>query len=371
VPQEVRQAEGIITMTPRERFRRLFRYEPVDRLPVLALEPYETSAIERWRREGLPQDVNPVDYLGMSRLVHLPVAWAGPVPSFEERIIAEDAVSVTTTTWMGATVRSMKENPSLFYGHLDHPVKTRGDWDAYRQRLDPASPERLPADWESAVVPRLNAAPDPVGICLFPCFFRFCFYAMGMERFLTAFYEDPDLMHQVFADLSALMCGMLRRVLGRVQVDYALFAEDLAGKNAPMVSPQLYAQFWHPHQDPILALLREHGVPLICQWTAGQHEVLLPDMLGHGFNCTWPLEVAAGMDALALRRRFGRDLRLGGNIPKEAVIAGPAAIDRELERLLPLIRAGGFLPALDDMASPDMPFAHYRYLIEQLQAIRL
>jgi uroporphyrinogen decarboxylase len=77
------------------------------------------------------------------------------------------------------------------------------------------------------------------------------------------------------------------------------------------------------------------------------------------------------MDAPGLRRRFGRDLRLGGNIAKEAVIAGPAAIDRELERLLPLIHAGGFLPALDDMASPDMPFAHYRYLIERLQGIRL
>jgi uroporphyrinogen decarboxylase len=94
-------------------------------------------------------------------------------------------------------------------------------------------------------------------------------------------------------------------------------------------------------------------------------------MLAHGFNCTWPLEVVAGMDAPGLRRRFGRDLRLGGNIAKEAVIAGPAAIDRELERLLPLIHAGGFLPALDDMASPDMPFAHYRYLIERLQGIRL
>jgi uroporphyrinogen decarboxylase len=93
-------------------------------------------------------------------------------------------------------------------------------------------------------------------------------------------------------------------------------------------------------------------------------------MGNHGFNCTWPLEVMAGMDAPALRREFGRKWRLAGNIAKEAVIAGPAAIDREIERLLPLIHQGGFLPALDDMAGPDMPWAHYRYLIERLQAIR-
>jgi uroporphyrinogen decarboxylase len=357
-------------MTARERFRKLLHYESVDRLPVLALEPFESTARERWQGEGLPRGVDPVDFLGMSRLVHLPLSW-GPVPAFEERLVAEDAVSITTVNWLGATVRAMKENPSMFYGHLDHPVKNGRDWDAYRGRLLGATPSRLPADWESVVVPRLNAAPDPVGICLFPCFFRFCFYAMGMERFLTAFYDDPGLMHDIFGQLSTLMCDVLRRALGQVQVDYALFAEDLAGKNGPLISPRLYAEFWDPHQDPILALLREHQVPLVCQWTAGQCEVLLPGMLAHGFNCTWPLEVVAGMDAPGLRRRFGRDLRLGGNIAKEAVIAGPAAIDRELERLLPLIHAGGFLPALDDMASPDMPFAHYRYLIERLQGIRL
>jgi hypothetical protein len=62
---------------------------------------------------------------------------------------------------------------------------------------------------------------------------------------------------------------------------------------------------------------------------------------------------------------------LGGNIAKEAVLQGPRAIDREIERLTPLIREGGFLPALDDMPPAECPFAHYRHLIERLQAIRL
>ena len=38
---------------------------------------------------------------------------------------------------------------------------------------------------------------------------------------------------------------------------------------------------------------------------------------------------------------------LEGNIAKEAVVKGPEAIDREIERLMPLIREGGFLPAMD------------------------
>jgi len=337
---------------------------------VLALEPFEPTAIARWRTEGLPEGADPVEHLGMSRLALLPVSFH-PLPAFAPDVVSEDETYIVRRSPMGALVRERRENPTLFYGHIDHPVKTRADWETYRQRFDADSPGRYPADWAESVAPGLNASPHPVGLCLFPFFFRLGFYAMGMERFLSAFYEAPELMHDVFAHWSDFVLGVLRPLLGSVHLDFAVFGEDLAGKNGPLISPRIYEEFWRPYQNPVLDLLREHEVPVVCQWTAGNPGALLPMMLEDGFNCTWPLEVAAGLDAAAVRRQFGRRLRLGGNVAKEAVIAGPQAIAAELERLMPVIREGGFLPALDDMASPDMPFAHYRYLIDRLQAIQL
>ncbi|MFC1525716.1 hypothetical protein ACFL6X_02775, partial [Candidatus Latescibacterota bacterium] len=76
-------------MSSRERFRSIMRYESVDRLPVLALEPFEQTAIARWRHEGLPDGADPVEFLGMSRLVDIPLAW-GPIPAFEQRVLSED-----------------------------------------------------------------------------------------------------------------------------------------------------------------------------------------------------------------------------------------------------------------------------------------
>ncbi len=49
-------------------------YQQVDQLPVLAMEPFEQTAIARWYNEGLPNGVHPVDFLGMSQLVQVPVA---------------------------------------------------------------------------------------------------------------------------------------------------------------------------------------------------------------------------------------------------------------------------------------------------------
>ena len=358
-------------MNNRERFLRIMRYEPVDRLPVMALEPFEQPAVERWHGEGLPPERTPVGFLKMAQLVYTGGVGLHPVPAFEEMVVSEDREYLVQTTTMGATVKRCKTAPTTFYGHIDHPIKTRGDWERYRERLDPEAPERLAGMLAPENVRRLNALDDPVGLCFFPFFFRFGFYTMGMERFLTAFHDEPDLMHEMFSHGSRVILAALPHILEAVRVDFALFAEDLAGKNGPLISPRTYEQFWYPWQDPILRMLQDAGVPVICQWSAGRFEELLPGMLEHGFNCTWPLERTAGMDALELRKRHGRGLLLGGNIAKEAVIAGPEAIDREIERLMPLILDGGFLPAMDDMAPMECPFSHYRYMIERLQGIRL
>ena len=347
------------------------RYQPVDRLPVMATEPFEQSATERWHGEGLPPEQTPVEFLKMARLVHTGGVGLHPVPAFEEKVVSEDSEYFVATTAMGTTVKRCKTAPSTFYGHVDHPIKTRGDWERYKERLDPNAPERLADVLTSENVRRLNASDNPVGLCFHPFFFYLGSYTMGMERFLTAFHDEPDLMHEMFSHASRVVLAALPRILEAVSVDFALFLEDLAGKNGPLISPQTYEEFWYPWQDPIIRMLRDAGVPVICQWSSGRFEELLPSMLEHGFNCTWPLERTAGMDALELRKRHGRGLLLGGNIAKEAVITGPEAIDREIERLAPLIVDGGFIPALDDMAPMECPFSHYRYMIEKLQGIRL
>ena len=102
------------------------RYESVDRLPVFALEPFEQAAVARWRSEGLPDGAHPVEFLGMSKLIQVPLAW-GPIPAFEQKVNSEDEDYVVEVANMGGTIRRRKDNPSMFHGHIDHPVRTRED----------------------------------------------------------------------------------------------------------------------------------------------------------------------------------------------------------------------------------------------------
>jgi uroporphyrinogen decarboxylase len=84
-----------------------------------------------------------------------------------------------------------------------------------------------------------------------------------------------------------------------------------------------------------------------------------------GVTVHWPLERAAGMDPVEVRRRYGHALGLAGGIDKRELTKDFAAIDAELERIAPLIEDGGYIPTLDHAVPPDIPYANWLYYLER------
>lgn len=190
---------------------------------------------------------------------------------------------------------------------------------------------------------------------------------------MTAFYDDPELVHDMFSHWADLVCQVIRPVLSAVKVDVVAFNEDLAYRSGPHVAPHIYREFWLPHQDRVTSLIKEHNVPVVSMWTAGNIDPYIPILLEHGFNCTWPLECYQNplMAPEGLRERYGRDLRMAGSVSKQALIEGPDAIEREIDRLIPMIKEGGFFPALDDMVPIEVSLDRYTDFVEKLRGIRV
>lgn len=82
----------------------------------------------------------------------------------------------------------------------------------------------------------------------------------------------------------------------------------------------------------------------------------------------FPLE-AAHTDAFRLREEFGNRVLLLGGVDKTALIAGKKSIDREIERLRPLVEQGRYIPCLDHRVPADVTFEHYLYYLEKKQAL--
>jgi uroporphyrinogen-III decarboxylase len=58
-----------------------------------------------------------------------------------------------------------------------------------------------------------------------------------------------------------------------------------------------------------------------------------------------------------------------GGVDKRPLTQSREAIDKELQRVKPLIDDGGYVPMLDHSATPDTPYQNYRYFLEQLRKI--
>jgi len=181
----------------------------------------------------------------------------------------------------------------MYYGFVDHPIKSRRDWEGYKHRLSADSPGRLPDGWGTASFEVINSSDKPVLLNIYPYLFWMGFYTMGMKRFLTAFYDDPDMMYDMFSFLSDFVCDLIRPILKHIKIDCAAFPEDLAFNTNPHISPRIYEDFWYPYQDKVVRLLQEYNVPFIALWSAGNLNPLLPGLIEHGINMTLPLECQA------------------------------------------------------------------------------
>ena len=239
-------------------------------------------------------------------------------------------------------------------------------------RLDPQDPQRLPRDWEARLkVWKTREYPLILRV------HRGYFLTMGVRgwnRFTDAIailVDDPDLVKYWMSTYADFTCQLVERILSEVRVDAALFSEPIGGNHGPLISPAMYAEFVLASYQPILEVLRAHGVETLIYRTYANTRALLPEVVKAGFNCLWACECnAEAMDYLEIRREFGRDLRLIGGIDSDALRQSREEIYREVMRVVPpLLADGGYIPLADGRVREDVSYPNYLYyrgLLEQL-----
>jgi uroporphyrinogen decarboxylase len=193
---------------------------------------------------------------------------------------------------------------------------------------------------------------------------------MGLERLLYTFYDDPNLIEDMMEQVCYLETEIIKRVVKDIRVDMVYCCEDMAFKTGPMISPDMMRKFMMPRYQKIMDVLHSGGVDVIWLDCDGNANELIPLWLECGINFHWPLECAAGNDAVALRKKYGKDIILGGNIDKRALLKGKDAIREEVMSKVPfLLESGGYFPGVDHLVSPDVSLENYRYFLNTMREV--
>ena len=386
-------------MNARERFLATMRFQPVD-AGLLWEWHYLEATIERWHTEGLPQEVylppltahelcqgedwpgpevrpgTPAgSYFGLDRgqpycpgeVAYLPVH-TGLLPPFASRVLRENEHTQVLLDADGVEKEVLRGVEPAMPRFLAYPVRARADFAAIQKRYDPASPRRYPPFWEEWKA-EIHGRDYPLGLCFDGVFGRLRKW-LGPERLMLTLYDDPAWFGEMCDFHTHFLLETLARAVNEVRVDYVNIWEDMAYKAGPLISPAHVRRYMLPGYRKVADLLRGRGVDILFVDCDGNIEQLIPIWLEAGINGVWPLEVAAGMDAVRLRQRYGRDLLLVGGIDKRELARDRVAVRAEVLRQAPHLNAqGGYIATVDHSVPPDVPFGNYLYLRELLREL--
>lgn len=340
----------------------------VDRLPFfLCFGPWlETQ--ERWRKEGLEEGKAWNEGFGFDPgFINVNVN-LGFSPMFENEVLEDRGDTQLVRDTMGVVMEVHKRGLTV-PRYVECPVKSKEDWDALKaMRLNPDDPARLPENW-GQLVKFYNEGDYAVRIGDYPYgLFGTLRELMGVEECLIAFYEQPELVHEIMDYLTDFWISIYEKVLRDVKIDCIHIWEDMSGKGGSLISPKMVREFMVPNYRKIRAFADAHDIPLLSLDTDGDCTELVPVFLESGINIILPFEVAAGSDIADYRRKYPK-LCISGGINKQEIAKGRDAIDRELERVREVLEQPGYLPGMDHAIHPEVSWEDFKYFTAKLKEI--
>lgn len=378
--------------TSRDRFVDTLDFKPVGKPWVRWGAFLWDETVERWRQEGW--DGAPLDdYFELDRLVRID-PWYGPVPEFRYEVVAEDSETVTYVNHEGIVMREFKKNHDMSMPQfIKFPVENEAEFERFAaERLALHAEQRLSAKWQQQVASgrvqvgvgrgeladadtaAATSGADAAEVWPRKCwadrwggFFGSLRNMLGVQNLCMAFYDQPRLIERMMEERADRIIEITAEVLKHTQFDTFWFWEDMAYKAGPLVGPELFGRFAMRHYRRVCEWLRSQGIRHIGLDSDGNIEALIPLWLEAGITHLWPFEVQSGMDVVKVRRQYGKQLGMVGGLDKRVLVQGGETMRREVDRVMPVVEDGGYIPELDHSVPPDVSWANFREYIDYLK----
>jgi hypothetical protein len=353
IPAQVKREEYLDYMTFRANTRPLF-IEIFG--PIVGLK-------EEWAAQGATADELDLSAFRYRRAADggVPVS-TGFIGGSREEILEETEDYLIARDGRGRRVKLHKRAATLALP-LEYPVKTADDWKSLRHHYE-YSEARFGEGWEERA--REHLAAGRVVTVSAPGAFSELRELMGDEALCFAYYDQPDLVHEMLDTIYGTAFRVLDRVSATVQVDKLAIHEDLAGKSGPLVGPRQFDEFVKPYYRRLWDMLQERGARVFGVDTDGNVNAIVPNFLEAGVNLLYPMEPAASMDIVKLREQCGTRLAFMGGIDKHVLRRSREEIVAELEyKIPPMVRTGGCVLGLDHRIPNGTSLVNYRFYIDK------
>ena len=192
----------------------------------------------------------------------------------------------------------------------------------------------------------------------------------GLELFCAAMYEASDHLGRILDAYSEA-----HRIETQVYADYRLapvyqVSCDVGGKNGTLFSPDYLRREAFPRLRREIEPLKQAGIKIILHSDGNITEVL-DDLVEIGIDGINPLETSAGMNLALIKKRYGKNLVLVGNVDGAYVLplGSPRDVEEEVKRCIREGAPGGgyFLDTGSGEVTSDIPVENALAMFEAIR----
>ena len=350
-------------MTSRERVLRALVHEIPDRVPI-DLGGNQTGIHKNAYR-------NLVRYLGFLEEIEIMDAiqqLARPSERVLERFHVDTRYIAAgpPSTWKGGIVKterggrvwhdltdefgvrwSMPDDQQIYMDITLHPLAGASIRDVHDYPWPKGDdPSRFAGLRERALFIR-NETPYALVAGISGVIYEFGWYLRGLEQWFCDLLTAPEFCEAVLDEMLKYWLDWFRLFLAEVGdlVDVIMIGDDLAGQDGPLFNPEIYHRLVKPRQKRLVQYIRSRTTAKIWYHTCGSCLAHIPELIDNGIHILNPVQLGARhMDALELKRRFGRELVFwGGGCDAQHVLprGTPAEVAANVRANLAAFMPGG------------------------------
>jgi len=324
-------------MTGHERVVSAVRHERADRLPIDYYATPEANA-QLMAHLGVEDDEALLRRIGCD-IRRVAGRFVGP-----DDMIGAPGVLAQGKDFLGVVWKPVKNEFGTYNEIAHHPlghVTTVKEVEAY------AWPS---VDWFdfshlSDEIDRINRNERPCIVFFVGGAFETPWYMRGMARFLMDLVECPDVAEAISARATAFYKARALRAIEQSEgkIDLVYSGGDIGTQRGMMLAPELWRRHIKPYSTDLIRTFKDMGL-MTMYHSCGGIVPVIEDFIEMGLDILDPIQPqAAGMEPVALKKRFGDRLAFHGGIDEQHLLPHGTVeeVRRETTRLMAALGEDG------------------------------
>ncbi len=318
-------------MTSRERMLAAINHETLDRIPT---DIWATAEVWGGLRARFGSQEQAYEMLHIDGIASVNADYVGPPlpPCPEGESVDMWGMRTRPSVYEGGVYQEQSHYPLAESATID-------DLEAYPW------PDADWFDYSKMRTAAISRRETQVLQCGYMAPFYFHNKLRGLETSFMDPLDDPEFTHHLLKRISDFFYEHHRRMFETCEglIDVAQVTDDLGSQTGPLISLEVYREFYAPHHRRFVDLCHEFDIKVF-HHDDGSIRLYLPDLVEMGIDILNPVQwTCTDMDLYELKRDFGDRLCFHGAIDNQEILpfGTPEEVRAEVRHCIDALASDG------------------------------